>query len=55
MSHRRIAKTKIMIYWKTDLKWILKTSSLNKPIEMGNKTRIDRGLQLFNFHFAKTR
>ena len=44
MSHRRTAKTKSMIYWKTNLKWTLKTLSSNEHIEPGRKTRIDRGL-----------
>ena len=38
-SHGRIAKTKSMIYWKTNLKWTLKTLSSNEH----------------NFHFTRTR
>ena len=39
-----IAKTTFMVYWETNLKWALKTLSLNKHIELGRKTRIGRGL-----------
>ena len=35
MSHGRIAKTKSMIYWETNLKWTLKTLSPNEHIEPG--------------------
>ena len=44
MSHGKIAKTKSMIYWKTNLKWTLKTLSSKEYIKLGRKTRIDRGL-----------
>ena len=39
-----IAKTTFMFYWETNLKWALKTLSLNEHIELGRKTRIGRGL-----------
>ena len=39
-----IAKTTFMLYWETNLKWALKTLSLNEHIELGRKTRIGRGL-----------
>ena len=52
MSHGRIAKTRSMIYWKTNLKWTLETLSSNKHIEPGRKTRIDRVAQ-FSFYKDK--
>ena len=44
MSDGRIAKTKSMIYWETNLKWTLKKLSSNEHIEPGRKTRIDHSL-----------
>ena len=46
MSHGRIAKTKFMIYWKTNLKWTLK----NKNIGKKNKNRL---WPRFSFYKAK--
>ena len=44
MNHGSIAKkTKFMIYWEKNSKWICKTLSSSEYIELGRKIRIDCG------------
>lgn len=54
-SHERIAKAKLTIHWKKNLKLTLKTLSLSQHIKAGRKTRIDCGLSLPSVHFTRTR
>ena len=55
MNHGRIAKVKLMIHWKKNLKLTLKTLSSSQHIKSGRKTRIDCGLSLPSVHFTRTR